>query len=219
MIVRPVCAFSIAVLLAACGRQAPVQTAPATGESGGAASSATDAAADSGTSTGTAAATVPAESFQKSLELNGIRFQVLADAGRVRIEPSGLEVTNEPIDRPIDGVVTDAEVADLDADGSPEVYVYLRSRDAAAKGTLVGWSGNKRKSLSEIFVAPLEDDAAASKGYRGGDEFAVLEGRIGRRFPLYAEDGTATGKMRQLQYRLATGEAGWRLVVDRSVEF
>jgi hypothetical protein len=43
-----------------------------------------------------------------------------------------------------------------------------------------------------------------------------------RRFPLYGKDGDAskpTGRMRQLQYKLAKGEASWVLKLDRMVEY
>jgi hypothetical protein len=56
----------------------------------------------------------------------------------------------------------------------------------------------------------------------GHDEFAVVEGTLVQRFPLYREgDANArpTGKIRQLQYKLKAGEAGWVLRLDRSVEY
>ena len=51
---------------------------------------------------------------------------------------------------------------------------------------------------------------------------AVLEGVLGRRFPLYGTGDTNAkpgGRMRQLQYKLVAGEATWYLKLDRVVEF
>lgn len=163
------------------------------------------------------AVAVPAP-FSKTLELQGITFKVDESAGKLTVTPSGLETVNDPVSQDIAGHVTSAEVADLDADGSPEVYVFLRAGDDA-HGGVVGYAANKRKSLSEIYLPPLAEDAKNSKGYGGGDEFAVLENRIGQRFPIVGEDGKPTGKTRQLQYRLEPGEAGWRLVLDRTTEY
>lgn len=62
----------------------------------------------------------------------------------------------------------------------------------------------------------------ASKGYMGHDEFAVVESILVQRFPVYRDTGTnanLTGGTRQLQYKLAPGEAGWILKVDRVVEY
>ena len=71
-----------------------------------------------------------------------------------------------------------AEVADLDRDGSPEIYVYLKSTAAGSHGSLLAFSANRRKSLSDIFLAPLTDRNKAARGYRGQDEFAVVEHRL-----------------------------------------
>ncbi|CRI66271.1 exported hypothetical protein [Thiocapsa sp. KS1] len=161
--------------------------------------------------------------FLKTLELHGIRFVVSADyqspTATVTITPSGLEIDNSPVTRSIDWRVKDAEVADLDVDRSPEIYVYLTSDTG---DSLVALSANKRKSLSDIDLPPLDETPGAMAGYRGRDAFAVGEGRLLRRFPIYRDgdsDAEPTGGMRQLQYRLEPGEAGWRLVVDQVLAY
>jgi hypothetical protein len=165
-------------------------------------------------------------SFDRTLELQGIRFRVTsANEGSVNtlhIVPAGLEIDNSPIVRTINGTVTGAEVADLNVDGSPEVYVYVTSAGSGSYGSLVAYSANRRKSLSEIYLPPVTQDKVASKGYMGHDEFAVVESVLVQRFPVYRDtDANAkpTGGMRQLQYKLVPGEAGWLLQVDRVVEY
>jgi hypothetical protein len=162
--------------------------------------------------------------FDKTLELQGIRFHVTSEnqspVRTLKIVPSGLEIDNAPIVKTIDGNISSAEVADLNADGSPEVYVYVTSAGSGSYGSLVAYAANRRKSLSEIFLPPLTE--AAAQGYMGHDEFAVLEGVLGRRFPIYRDsDSNAqpTGGMRQLQYKLVPGEASWQLRLDRTSEF
>lgn len=81
----------------------------------------------------------------------------------------------------IEGSVSGAEIDDLNADGSPEGYVT--SAGSGSYGSLVAYAANHRKSLSEIVLPPLSE--AAAKGYLGHDEFAVFEGTLGRRFPIY----------------------------------
>jgi hypothetical protein len=57
----------------------------------------------------------------------------------------------------------------------------------------------------------------------GHDEFAVVEGVVAQRFPIYGEGdtnaGPTTGKTRQLQYKLVPGEAGWVMKLDQVTEF
>jgi hypothetical protein len=162
----------------------------------------------------------------RTLELQGIRFHVTsANSGSVntlQIVTAGLEIDNSPVVQRIDGTVTGAEVADLNSDGSPEIYVYVTSAGSGSYGSLVAYSANQHKSLSEIYLPPVTQDKAASRGYMGHDEFAVVESVLVRRFPLYRDTDTnakPTGGTRQLQYKLVAGEAGWILKVDRMVEY
>ena len=147
----------------------------------------------------------PAEiSFAQVLELQGVTFSVVspnaASSNTVTVSTTGLEIDNSAWSQEVDGIVTGAEVADLNVDGSPEVYVYVRSAAADEKGSVVAYVANNRKSLSSAVMAPLSDNPGAEKGYRGQDEFAVLEGVLGRRFPIH-------------------DEAGWMLKVDKTLEF
>jgi hypothetical protein len=172
-----------------------------------------------------AASPVTTAAFDRTLELQGIRFRVTsANEGSIntlRIVPSGLQIDNSPIVRTINGTVTNAEVADLNADGSPEIYVYVTSAGSGSYGSLVAYSANRRKSLSDIYLPSLTENKAALKGYMGHDQFAVGERVLVRRFPVYrAADINAnpTGGTRELHYKLIPGEAGWILKLDRVVE-
>lgn len=167
---------------------------------------------------------VPAEiSYVYVLQLQGVTFNVTSPnttpSNTVTVSTAGLEIDNSAWSQEVDGIVTGAEVADLNVDGSPEVYVYVKSNGADEKGSVVAYVANNCKSLSIASMAPLSDTPGAADGYQGKDEFAVLEGVLGRRFPIHGEGGVLTGKLRQLQYTLEAGEAGWALKLDRMTEF
>ena len=156
--------------------------------------------------------------FDQTLKLQGVSFHVTcATAGsvnRLRIAPKGLKGRNAVIEREIDGTVTMAEVADLNSDGSPEIYVYVSSAGSGSYGSLIAYGSNKRRSLTQIYLPPLQDDTKAAKGYMGHDEFRVVESTLVRRFPVYRAGDTnaqPTGGTRQIQYKLKAGEAGWVL--------
>lgn len=164
--------------------------------------------------------------FDKVFTLQGIAFRVKSandsSINTLEIVPSGLEIDNRPISRQIDGTVTAAEAADLNADGSPEIYVYVTSAGSGSYGSLVAYSANRRKSLSEIYLPPVAGNEALSKGYMGHDDFAVVESTFVQRFPIYRDgdiNARPTGGTRQLQYKLVPGEAGWILKLDRMIEY
>lgn len=161
--------------------------------------------------------------FHVILERQGVRFEVTCpnegSLNPLTIRPFGLKVDNSPIQVEADGSVTGARVADLDGNGHPELYVFTTSAGSGSYGAVMGYASNNGKSLSAIFLPPLDEDKPASVGYRGRDSFDVTANRLVRRFPVY-RDGDAnarptSGKVREVHYRLVKGEATWVLRRDR----
>jgi len=153
--------------------------------------------------------------FDQTFSAQGISFRVSSEnsgsRNLVRIEPHGLQVDNTVIEKDVEGTVTGAEIADLNGDGSPEIYVYMNSAGGGSEGSLIAYSANKQKSLSEIYLPSLLDDPRTSTGYMGHDQFRVAGNTLVRRFPVYLDHDTnarPTGAIRQVQYYLVAGEAG-----------
>jgi len=164
--------------------------------------------------------------FDQTFELQGISFHVSSpnnsSINTLTIQPSGLEIDNSSMEVEIDGTVTSAEIADLDSNGWPEIYVYVNSAGSGGYGSLVAYAVNNGKSVSDIYLPPISDDKVNSVGYMGHDEFAVVESTFVQRFPIYLENDTnasPSGGIRQLQYKLTMGEASWVLKLDRVVEY
>ena len=165
------------------------------------------------------------EKFDKTLELKGITFHVTCpnqgSLNDVTIVPSGLE-QNTPITiKEADGTVTGAEVADLNRDVSPELYIFLTSAGSGSYANLIAFSANNNKSLSEIHLPELMEDKVNSRGYMGHDRFAVSGEYLVRNFPLYKDDDTnaePTGGTRTLHYTLVPGEATWQLKLVKSTD-
>jgi len=160
------------------------------------------------------------------LNYGSLSFELQATAdsseNELRVNTVGLSHDQGELNAELDGVAYRAEVADLDGNGWPEVYVYVASAGSGSYGSLAAFAVNNGKSLSPVYLAPLEQSPEATKGYMGHDEFAVVENRLVRRFPIYLPGDTnaePNGGTRQIQYRLDAGEAGWLLVVDRVVEY
>ena len=152
--------------------------------------------------------------FSKVLQLQGIGFNVSSvrkgPQTAVTVLPFGLELSNRAETYTVDGFVTDADIEDLNADGSPELLIYIQSFGSGSYGSVLAFSVNNRKSLSQAYLPPITQDPALSEGYMGHDEFRVVENYLVQRFPIYEAGDTnanPTGGTRQITYTLEEGEA------------
>lgn len=161
--------------------------------------------------------------FNKALSLHGISFDITAISNELTIQPIGLTIDNNKVTHDIEGcTVTNAEIGDLNADGYPEVLVYLTSDGSGSYGTVIGYSVNKGKSMSQLSFPNVTDNPEASKGYMGHDQFSIVELSFCQCFPIYRENDTnanPTGGTRQIQYKLKDGEASRQLVIDKIISF
>jgi hypothetical protein len=117
--------------------------------------------------------------FNKTLTLQGVNFHVTcANEGSqntLRIAPSGALHVPKVIEQEIDGSVIGAEVADLDGNGTPEIYVFVQSAGSGSYGTVVGHAMNRGSSITPIVMPELTDDARASSSYMGRDRFVLTD--------------------------------------------
>ena len=162
--------------------------------------------------------------FSQRLELQGYAFDIAVktegSTNELTITPHGLREQRGPTMVKIAGSVTGAEIADLDGNGFPEIYVYVNSFGSGRNGSLVGYAVNRGRTMTEIYLPPVSENAKLRPGYRGHDEFAVVEGTFVQRFPIFrAGESNPSGKTRQLQYKLRQGEGGWILRLDKAIEY
>ena len=161
-------------------------------------------------------------SFQKTLQFKGISFDVnTKGSGSLRqlvIQPKGFEKTNKSVELEIDGKVTDAQVADLNADGFPEVLIFTQSAGSGSHGNVVAFSANGVKSMSRVYFPPVSENTKLKKGYMGHDSFSIKESALIQEFPIYNEGDpniNPTGGIRRIQYKLVNGEASRKFVADK----
>jgi hypothetical protein len=154
--------------------------------------------------------------FNQTLKLQGISFQVQSSGEgseqHLTITTSGAKPPIQPIHQTVNGRVVGAQVADLNGNGTPEIFVFVQGAGSGSYGELVAYAVTKGRDLSPIVLQELSGPMA--QGYQGHDQFAVVEGCLVRRFPIYKPGDTnakATGGERQICYKLKAGEASWIL--------
>ena len=153
-------------------------------------------------------------SFQKLLPFENISFDIRTEGdGSIKklfIHPSGLKEKNQDIEMEIDGMVKDAQVADLNSDQYPELLIFTQSAGSGSYGKLVAFSVNHGKSMSQVYFPPVDEDPVLKKGYMGHDKFLIEDNILVLEFPLYKPgdpNSNPTGGIRRVEYKLVEGEA------------
>lgn len=162
--------------------------------------------------------------YTKTLNLKGsdITFFIEVIGKKMTVTPSGLKADNKPITQTIDGFVNDAEIADLNVDGSPEIYIYTESEGTGRFGNVIAYSVNNGKSLTPVNFPDIKNNKEAAEVYGGKDDFAIVENTLVRRFPIFKPgdaNAAPSGGTKQIQYKLKKGEAAWKLEIDKIVTY
>ena len=162
--------------------------------------------------------------FNQTLKLQGISFQVQSSGEgsqqQLTITTTGAKPPIKPIRQTVNGQVVGAEVADLNNNGMPEIYVFVQGAGSGSYGEVVGFAVIKGSELSPITLPDLT--GANALGYQGHAQFQVVENCLARRFPIYKpgdSNAKATGGQRQICYKLKAGEAGFILQPTSVLKF
>jgi hypothetical protein len=147
-----------------------------------------------------------------------------AEKNAISINPVGFENEVRDFSFDLKGLLTGAEVDDLNKDGFPDLLLYVNTKDSLNKSTVIGISSMENKSVVPIVLPDILDDPRLRDGYKGSDQYMLLEGILMRTYPLFEKDANGvqqpTGKMRRLMYRVAQGEQGsLKFVISRFYDF
>ena len=170
--------------------------------------------------------TIDQEYFQKTLSVKNISYNVSSTGSgsiqQLLVQPSGLTEVNDEFTTEIDGRVSNAEIADLNADGYPELLIYTTSAGSGSYGNVIVFSPNNGKSISQAYFPNVADNPKVNNGYMGHDEFAVVNNKLVQKFPIYKKEdinSNPTGGIRKIQYKLINGESSRIFVIDKIEEF
>ncbi|GAB4051633.1 PliI family lysozyme inhibitor of I-type lysozyme [Spirosoma litoris] len=159
-----------------------------------------------------------APSYTKTLRFNVYNFNVTAaDSGRVRdvivkAYRGELLLTNFRVR--VDGAVVGAEVADLDNNRFPELYVYSTSDGSGSFGRVYAWQFLPERK-ADIIVPNWR--AASVEGYMGHDSLWVERDILCRKYPIYQSgDANAepSGGYKMVRYRLKPVNTSFALVAE-----
>lgn len=178
---------------------------------------------DSGTEhPGKPAVETSTEPFSKTLTYDNSRFTVKSTKGDkydqllITGTINGKKIPKS-ISRPIYPIVG-ADIADINRDGQPEVYIFTRVPGEGNYGRLFAYNFAMTGYWAQIEVQELPEDM--QRGYQGLDTFEIRDGRLLRSFPLHLPDdaqGKPTGPRRTIVYALAAQQGNLILQPARTM--
>jgi hypothetical protein len=146
------------------------------------------------------------------------------EKNNLSITPVGFESGAREVNLEIKGRILATESDDLNNDGFPDLVLYVYSNDVNGYGKVFAIYSDKNQGIRPIIFPDIMDDMKLSVGYKGHDEYSLVEGNLMRRFPVYQKVDSVTnapsGIIRQIQYRVVpTEQEGFKFKVIRSFEF
>ena len=102
----------------------------------------------------------------------------------------------------VNGKIIDVYNADMDVDGHPEILIETKGKDTVNYTNIYAFEFYEN-SVQKLDFPKLS--SSQRKGYRGGDNFYISEGKFIREFPIYTGSGKEakiTAQKRKLEYSL-----------------
>lgn len=173
-------------------------------------------------------AQVPARRYDSSMKVGKAGYKVTCnnrnpEKNTINISPIGFSNDVRDFSFEIKGRILRAEVDDVNRDNYPDLMLYIYNGDTLNKGNVICISSEANNNVIPIGFPDIVDDPKLRDGYRGFDEFRLMEGVLTRRFPLFTPDSLGaqpTGKMRQVMYRVVPGEkSGLKFQVMRMYDY
>jgi hypothetical protein len=131
------------------------------------------------------------------------------DQNDLDIRPMGMDNEAKPMEFMIRGRVAKAEIDDLNSDGYPDLVLYVYTDSAAVFGTVYAFVSKANKSVIGCFLPDPMMDGKINEGYKGHDQFSLMEGYLLDKFPIYKagdDKEHPSGGMRVILYQLVPDE-------------
>jgi hypothetical protein len=159
-----------------------------------------------------APALTPPFRYHKLVEVSPGQYYDILSWGRASVDTgaflilhsdsSGKKYTTTTGD--LNGTITDVFNTDMDVDGNPEILIQAKRKDTINYTTIYAFEFSDNKAQKLDFPKLT---SSQRKGYRGGDNFYIEEGKLTREFPIYEGNGSSakpTGQKRKLEYGLSS---------------
>lgn len=131
------------------------------------------------------------------------------DENQLEVRPVGFENEAREMNFMLRGRVAKAEIDDLNGDGYPDLVLYVYMDSSAIFGSVYAFVSKANKSFSGCVMPDPMMDGKINEGYKGHDQFSLMEGYLLDKFPIYKtgdDKDKPSGGMRVVLYQLVPDE-------------
>jgi hypothetical protein len=133
------------------------------------------------------------------------------DVNQLTVRPIGFDGSAREVNFPLRGRLLKAEIDDLNNDGYPDLVLYIYTDSAATFGTVYVFLSEANKSITGCVLPDAMMDGKINTGYKGHDQFILMEGNLLQKFPIYKpgdDKDKPTGGTRVVLYQMAKTDNG-----------
>lgn len=143
-------------------------------------------------------------------------------SNQMSIRPLGFESpANESMNFPVRGRISAVAVDDFNNDGLADLILFIYSDSNAIHGTALALVSDGTKSILPCALPDPTMDGKINSGYKGHDQFTLMEGTLLLKFPIFKPEDkeTPTGGNRVIQYTVGRNETGgYKFIIQRTFD-
>jgi hypothetical protein len=131
------------------------------------------------------------------------------DENQLEVRPVGMDNQAREMNFMLRGRVAKAEIDDLNGDGYPDLVLYVYMDSLANFGTVYAFVSKANKSITGCVLPDPMMDGKINAGYKGHDQFSLMEGFLLDKFPIYKagdDQDKPSGGTRVILYQLVPDE-------------
>jgi hypothetical protein len=131
------------------------------------------------------------------------------DENQLEVRPLGFDNQAREMNFMLRGRVAKAEIDDLNGDGYPDLVLYVYMDSSANFGTVYAFVSKENKSMTGCVLPDPIMDGKINEGYKGHDQFSLMEGYLLDKFPIYKagdDKDKPSGGTRVILYKLVPEE-------------
>ncbi len=143
------------------------------------------------------------------------------EQNEIKIKPVGFDKDAKEMGFYIKGRLQKAEIDDLNNDGFPDLVLYIYGGVNGVFGTVYAFASEENKSIAPFALPDVMLDGKLKDGYKGHDEFTLLEGKLMQQFPIFKPEDAkdkATGGKRVVIYTVLPSNGGFQFKVLRTYD-